>query len=287
MMKALILAAGYGTRLQPHTHFHPKCLFTINRRPLLDVIIHRLIYAGCHAIIINTHHLHEKVEQYIDRQSYPIEVSTKYEPDILGTAGAIRNVADFWNDDPFFVVNSDIVTDVDLAAVYRFHLGHSGSATLVLTDFAAINTVLVDATGNITGFHESGNSTAIETTQQLTFTGVQVLDVDVLNHIPEGRFYSSIDVFRTILTDGKSIRAYTDPYDKWHDIGTVSRYRQAVYTSMAPKAFQTIGLDPSPDQIQKVKLKGDGSDRCWYRLVSNRTSLIMVDHGIGTHQETS
>ena len=117
-MKAMILAAGYGTRLQPYSDHTPKPLFSIAGRPLLDVIIDQLQKAGCKAVIINTHHLHQKIEAFLATRKYSLEVYTRYEPQILGTGGAIKNVTDFWDDQPFMVINADIVADIDLAEVY-------------------------------------------------------------------------------------------------------------------------------------------------------------------------
>jgi len=123
-MKALILAAGYGNRLRPYTDHTPKPLFSIAGRPLLDVIIEKLQKAGCKAVIINTHHLHHKIEAFLAARKYSLEVNTRYEPRILGTGGAIKNVADFWDDQPFMVINADIVADIDLKEVYHAHCSH-------------------------------------------------------------------------------------------------------------------------------------------------------------------
>ncbi len=121
-MKALILAAGFGKRLEPYTHHTPKPLFTISNQPLLDRVIRRLSSAGISAVMVNTHHLHHQIERYLTSHSYPIPVTTRYEPEILGTGGAIKNLSDFWDDEPFMVVNSDIITDIDLKNVFDFHL---------------------------------------------------------------------------------------------------------------------------------------------------------------------
>ena len=113
-MKAMILAAGYGTRLQPYTGHTPKSLFSIAGRPLLDLIISQLHEAGCKAVIVNTHHSHHKIETFLAAQNYNLEVDTRFEPQILGTGGAIKNVPDFWDTRPFLVINADIVTDIDI-----------------------------------------------------------------------------------------------------------------------------------------------------------------------------
>ena len=128
-MKAMILAAGYGTRLQPYTNHTPKPLFPIAGRPLLDAIIRRLQQAGCRAVIVNTHHLHQQIEDFIAGQHYSLEVYTRHEPQILGTGGAVKNVADFWDNQPFMVINADIIADIDLAKVYITHCRHRPAAT--------------------------------------------------------------------------------------------------------------------------------------------------------------
>ena len=87
-MKALILAAGHGTRLLPFTENLPKPLFPITGRPLLGITIEHLLTAGCTSIIINTHHLHDQIDAFIAAQNYPVPVDTRYEPLILGTGGA-------------------------------------------------------------------------------------------------------------------------------------------------------------------------------------------------------
>src|SRR4030042_3671664 len=114
-MKALILAAGLGTRLKPHTLKTPKPLFPIFGKTNLDIIIEKLEAAGCDAITVNTHHLHHKIEDFLSARHYTIPVYSRYEPEILGTGGAIKNLADFWDDEPFLVINSDVVTDISLS----------------------------------------------------------------------------------------------------------------------------------------------------------------------------
>jgi len=155
-MKAMILAAGLGSRLRPFTANTPKPLFPVAGRPLLDIIIRSLQNAGCEAIIINTHHLYKKIDSFLSGRKYSIPVFTRYEPLILGTGGAIKNVADFWDDQPFMVINSDILTDIDLRAVYDFHLNHKYTATLVFHDYKEFNNVLISKEDFIRGFYDIG-----------------------------------------------------------------------------------------------------------------------------------
>ena len=298
-MKALILAAGLGTRLSPYTENTPKPLFTLSGRPLLDIIISGLIGADCKAIVINTHHLHQKIDSYLAEQHYSIPVFTRHEPTILGTGGAIKNVADFWNDSPFMVINSDIFTDIDLKKVYEFHLDHSHPATLVLHNDPAFNTVTVDANGFIHDFNDRfsphtasetrshrASPSKTENTQELTFTGIQVLNPEVLEMIPDNVFSSIIDIYKTILSKKKKIPAFISKDFHWKDLGTPGRYRQVVFDDMAPKAFEAAFPGQTNRRIVRTALYGDGSDRKWYRVTDGQESLILADHGIRQDDST-
>ncbi len=292
----MILAAGFGTRLLPFTENLPKPLFPYAGRPLLDIIISSLQDAGCKAIIINTHHLHEKIDDFIAGQNYTIPVQTRYEPMILGTGGGIKNAADFWDDQPFMVINSDIVTNIDLRKVYDFHLNHTHPVTLVLHDDPEFNTVIADKDNFIRGFHiqeiKDLSDSQFPVSQKLAFTGIQVVDPQVLDLIPEHVFSSSIDAYRKLISQGKKIKAFvsSEQYD-WKDVGDLERYRNAVIEKMAAKAFKIgnwkLETGNSQPEIRYVQLKGDGSDRKWFRLTANNHSLVMADHGIRKQYETS
>jgi aminoglycoside/choline kinase family phosphotransferase/dTDP-glucose pyrophosphorylase len=279
-MKALILAAGLGTRLRPYTNHTPKPLFSIRGKPLLDIMIFKLIAAGCKAIIINTHHRHAQIEAYIAQHTYPIPIQTRYEPDILGTGGAIKNVADFWNQRPFMVVNADIVTTIDFKQVYDFHCQHSHPATLVLADDPEFNSVACDADGFVTDFHHISDAAVRPSGAALTFTGIQVLDPEILDFISVEVPSSSIDAYTRVMAKGKKIKAYTSKKSYWKDIGNAERYKSAVFETMAPAVFRQVFPNIQFGPIYREHLKGDGSDRQWYRLNMGRKSMILVDHGI-------
>jgi aminoglycoside/choline kinase family phosphotransferase/GTP:adenosylcobinamide-phosphate guanylyltransferase len=286
-MKAMILAAGYGTRLQPYTNHTPKPLFSIAGRPLLDDIIRRLQQAGCKAVIINTHHLHRRIEDFLVQQKYSLEIFTRHEPEILGTGGAIKNVSDFWDNQPFMVINADIVADIDLAEIYHAHNRHRPAATLVLCDDPQFNSVAVEPDNRIKGFTARSAGDHRPAAGLLTFTGIQVLEPLVLDYIPAGKPYSSIDAFKQILAQGQKLQAVVVPKNRWRDIGTPASYRQAAMDRAIPlafeKAYSTVGNKP----VDRKKLKGDGSQRQWYRLTNDQGSLIMVDHGIRESRQTA
>ena len=299
-MKALILAAGLGTRLKPYSEYTPKPLFTIANRPLLDMIISNLIASGCKAIIVNTHHLHQKIDAYLAGKKYPIPVLTRHEPNILGTGGAIKNVADFWNDNPFMVINSDIFTDIDFKGVYEFHLNHFHPATLVLHNDPEFNSVVLNKDGFIQDFDgrfsitASCNSTIngskpseFEEYKKLTFTGIQVLNPELLELIPDNVFFSIIDGYKKLLSQNKKICAYVTKDHYWKDLGTPERYRRAVFDKMACEAFKQAFPGTVYNDIVRTELYGDGSDRKWYRVNLGNQSLVMVDHGIRKNDSTS
>ena len=279
-MKALILSAGLGTRLRPYTDHAPKPLFTICGRTLLDITITRLIEAGCESIMINTHHLHAQIEAFIAQQTYAIPLETRYEPHILGTGGAIINVKDFWNDQPFMVINADIVTTIDFREVYDFHCQHGHPATLVLADDPEFNSVITDADGFVAKFHQSSGAPDRSTESALTFTGIQVLDPEILKFIATETPASSIDAYTRMIAKGKKIKAYISHNAYWKDIGTAERYKLAVFETTAPRTFQRVFPDIQIRAVSREHLKGDGSDRQWYRLKMGQKSMILVDHGI-------
>jgi len=270
----MILAAGLGTRLLPYTQHTPKPLFTLSGQPILDLVIDRLQTAGCKEVIINTHHLHHKVEAFIASKNYNLSVHLKHEPSILGTGGAIKNVSDFFDNKPFMLINSDIVTDIDLLNVYDFHLSHSHPVTMVLHDYPEFNNVSVDSNKCIIEFFPDTAD------NRLAFTGIHVIDQEVLDFIPDGQFYSIIDAYRRVISNNQCVKAFIVKDTYWKDIGTPETYKQAAFDTMAPEAFQHAYPDYTKNDISKEQIQGDGSDRNWYRVSSDNKSLIVVDHGI-------
>ncbi len=273
-MKAMILAAGLGTRLLPYTHHTPKPLFTLSGKPVLDRMIHCLKQAGCEAVIINTHHLHHQIEAFIASQNYPLKIHVKHEPTILGTGGAVKNVSDFLGDNPFMLINSDIVTNIDLRRVYNFHASHHHPVTLVLHDYPEFNNVSVDSNECVVEFHSETAD------NRLAFTGIHVMDPQILGVIPDGQFFSILDAYKKVIANKQCIKAFIVKGHYWKDIGTPEAYKQAALDIMAPQAFQRAYPDYSEDEIFYEQIKGDGSDRIWYRVSSGGRPLIAVDHGI-------
>jgi aminoglycoside/choline kinase family phosphotransferase/GTP:adenosylcobinamide-phosphate guanylyltransferase len=277
MMKALILAAGLGTRLLPYTRMRPKPLFPLAGRPLLERHILQLREAGCEAVIVNTHHLPEQIESFIASGRWGIPVVARREPDILGTGGAIRNVGNFWDERPFFVINADICHAVDLRRVYAFHLREAPAATLVLADDAEFNSVTVDPAGRIREFAPCPSAAPAGA---LTFTGIQVLDPSVLDHIPAEGASHSIEVFRAMIAGGRDVRGFIATQGEWMDLGTPERYRRAAREAAAREAWERAFSQPAPAVLTWERLEGDGSDRQWSRVKAAGCSLVLADHGL-------
>ncbi|WP_022668451.1 sugar phosphate nucleotidyltransferase [Desulfospira joergensenii] len=273
-MKALILAAGFGTRLLPHTQERPKPLFTLGNRPLLEIAINGLVEAGCEHILINTHHLHEKIQSFVRSLRVPVKIQLVHEKEILETGGAIANIRSFVEDGPFFVINSDVVSSLDLKALYEFHSASGVLATLAVHDHKEFNIVKIDSRGFIENFEfpEKG----------LAFTGIQVLSPAIFDRFPDQKKFSSIDLYRTLCPEHQ-VKAYVAQNLFWRDIGTPFSYTE---TSMRWTAGQALDL-PVTDlgPIEITPLAGDGSDRKWFRASSPREpartrSVVISDHGI-------
>ncbi len=279
-MKALILSAGFGTRLLPYTKHLPKPLFPIAGKPVLDRCIQNLGRAGCTKVFVNTHHLHEKIEAHVSKSCYDIAVETVFEPEILGTAGAIKKLELHLKDAPFFLVNSDIVTDIDFKKVYAFHLRHTSPVTMVMHDYPRYNCVKIDTKGHVIEFQQIKSENTRPQDKLYAFTGIHVVDPCVMDKIPGEIFFNIIDVYKSLIDSKKNINAYMANHHYWKDIGTPETFTQAAIDATAPPAFKRAFPGKSYKHHDTRILKGDGSDRKWYRLQSGNQTLVLSDHGI-------
>ncbi|MCJ8500814.1 sugar phosphate nucleotidyltransferase [Desulfatitalea alkaliphila] len=279
----MVLAAGRGTRLLPYTRHTPKPLFTLGGRPLLALILERLQQAGCREVMINTHHLHEQIEALVNEGDYRMALHTVHEPQILGTGGALRNVADYWSQGPLLVVNADIVSDIDLTALWACHCTEGHAVTMAMHHHPDFNNVAVDDDEFVTGF-DAATATA-PTTHPMAFTGIHVLSPRVLDFLPPSGPAHIIDAYARMLQAGLRIKAHVVRDHYWRDIGAPEAYREAACDAMVPAAFADAFARPPEGPVRCRPLQGDGSDRRWFRLQSGRHSLVMVDHGIRTQRD--
>jgi aminoglycoside/choline kinase family phosphotransferase len=241
-----------------------------------------LKHAGCTAVAVNTHHLAHRIQAYLAENDFGMPVTLSHEPEILGTGGAIRHLAHYWDDDPFMVINADIVTDIALADVYRHHRMHGAHVTLVMHDRAPFNQVWVDEQNRIAGFERFSDAADPGRHRKMAFTGIHVMDAAMIRRIPDDGFCDIISVYRQMLDEGMPIHAHVVRDHYWQDMGSPDRYRDAVVDAMAPGVFQSAFPDYGGSAIHCRRLTGDGSDRGWFRLTAGGHRLILADHGITT-----
>ncbi|MBN1522291.1 MAG: NDP-sugar synthase [Candidatus Aureabacteria bacterium] len=238
-MKALILSAGFGTRLRPVTHHIPKPLLPVGNITLLDFHIRRLADAGIKEIVINTHHLHRKVKRYLARSKHKgVRLHVLFEKRILGTGGAIKNAEKILRGSPFVVVNSDVVYDFDLGKIIKAHARSSGIATMVLreTGVKALQRVKIEK-GYVVSI---GRSFPSEKGRRKLFTGIHVINPDIFRYMPKAAFFCiNSDVYRDVLHTKDRIKAYLAS-GYWQDMGLPENYF-AVWKDFlkkkAPKLF--------------------------------------------------
>jgi NDP-sugar pyrophosphorylase family protein len=229
-MKALILAAGFGTRLKPLTNELPKPLFPILNLPILEHTLHFLSSQGIKEIAINLHHRPEKIIAYFgDGKGFGVNLHYSKEEEILGTAGGIKKLQSYFQDETFLVINSDVFTDINLNDALNFHKKKKSKLTLVVRQDANIEkykSIQRVEEGRIVHFLGKGIKNS-EPVTQVMFTGIQIMEPDIFSRIPEDKFCSTTeDVFPGMIQDDLLIYGFLhDGY--WIDMGTRKTYIQA------------------------------------------------------------
>jgi len=213
----MILAAGFGTRLLPHTSLRPKPLFPILNEPLLLLTIRRLQRFGFEHIIVNCHHLREQI---VEQLCGITGVVVQEEETILGTGGGLRRAMDMMRDEPLLVTNGDIYHTISYQTLYSAHREAKSPVTLAMHDYPRFNTVLV-AQGQVVAFGcESGEAT------KLAFTGLSVINPEILAGIVDGEQSCIIAHYRKLLSEGISFGVCRVDDCFWTDMGTVQDYLQ-------------------------------------------------------------
>lgn len=223
-MKAFLLAAGKGTRLQPLTNRIPKCLLPIKGTPLLGIWFALCRMYGITEILINLHHLSRVVENYLEGNDFGINITTSYEPNLLGSAGTILANKDFVEKEKhFFIIYGDNLTNMDLSKMTRFHEDSRGFFTLGLFPTGRpheCGIVTMDRNNIVTAFEEKPSCPA----SNLANAGIYVASRDIFNYIPHKDFIDfGFDVLPRIVgkMHGYKIEEYLI------DIGNLDNYRRA------------------------------------------------------------
>jgi len=223
VLKAAILAAGLGTRLRPLTELVPKVLLPVLNRPLLGVLLEQVEEAGFLQVAVNTHHLGEQVQRFLAGRPWGFNLSLNPEPEILGTGGGLRQLGEILGRGPFLAVNGDILTDLDLAAIYRRHQ-QEAITTLVLHDFPRFNNVWIDGQGRLAGI---GDQPAVAVGPPLAYTGVQVVGPKMLDYLPPQGYYDLVAAWRQALAAGERLDTLVVSGHFWQDLGSLEGYLQA------------------------------------------------------------
>ena len=228
-MKAMILAAGFGTRLKPLTETIPKALVPVHGMPMLEFIIRKLKNCGVTEIVINLHHFPDQIKDFVRKNnSFDIHVEFSIEADILGTGGGIQKAASFLKtSDPFVVHNVDILSTADLKTAIDFHRAGKNIATLVVKERKTTRFLLIDEMNQICGHEDVIRKRTrlrrepVGSVRRLGFCGIHVISPEIFNLMArEGRF-SIIDTYLDLIEKGYSVGGYDITGNYWRDIGKV------------------------------------------------------------------
>lgn len=271
-MQAMILAAGLGTRLLPHTLIRPKPLFPILNQPLLLVTIQRLQNLGFDRIVVNCHHLRQQIVAALRGIT---GVVIQEEETILGTGGGLRRALPLLRDEPLLVTNGDIYHTIDIIELYEQHKQEGCQVTLAMHDCPRFNVVRVEGK-KVTAFGKAVEAAG------LAFTGLHVLDPAILAEIGDNTYSCIIDHYRTLLATGREIACFRSDGCYWTDMGTPGDYlalHRGLLTGAVP-CWQELGEVAGPFCLgEKVKTGSCVHLRDWACIGGN------VRIGNGCHLE--
>jgi mannose-1-phosphate guanylyltransferase/mannose-1-phosphate guanylyltransferase/phosphomannomutase len=222
------MAAGLGTRLRPLTHAIPKPLVPVANRPIMEHILERLARDGLREVTANLHWYPDTIRDHFgDGSAQGVELTFSYEERLLGTAGGVRNVREFFGSEPFVVMAGDALTDIDLSALAAAHREHNWMATLAtkrVTDTREFGVVVTGADGRVQGFQEKPDPA--EALSDLANCMIYVLEPEIFDHFPDTEEVDfALDVFPALLDSDVPFGVHvTDAY--WNDVGSLSEYLQ-------------------------------------------------------------
>jgi mannose-1-phosphate guanylyltransferase/mannose-1-phosphate guanylyltransferase/phosphomannomutase len=257
-MRAMVLAAGLGTRLRPLTYEITKPMVPVLDRPVMEHIVELLDRHGFHEVIANLHYFPETIREHFgERMQY------RYEPELLGTAGGVRACAEFFGEEPFLVISGDALTDIDLQALAETHRSTGGIATLSVKqvpDTREFGVVLHDRDGRITGFQEKPSPD--EALSDLGNCGIYVFDPEIFDYFPDRPFVDwAKDVFPVLLENDVPFYIH-EVREYWNDIGSLSELRKGTFDALRGELHLQVegeevrpgiivaGGSPLPDDLE-------------------------------------
>ena len=225
-MKAMVLAAGLGTRLRPLTKDRPKALVEVAGKTLLEITLTRLKSFGVEDVIVNTHHFAEMVESYLSaRGNFGMRIEISHEDVLLDTGGGLKKAAWFFGDsgEPFILHNVDVLSGIDLAALARFHAENDALATLAVQARETSRPLLFDEhdelCGRVLKDGEREMARVSEHPEMLAFAGIHVISPRIFDLMNEDGVFSIIPAYLRMAAAGEKIVAYRADGAYWRDMG--------------------------------------------------------------------
>ena len=227
-MRAMILAAGLGTRLRPLTNTIPKPLLPVGGTPLIVWNLFLLRRSGIREVVINLHHLGSQIEKELgDGRTLDMRISYSRESILLGTGGGLKQAEVFFHGEPFLILNGDTLFELDLGNLIGFHKQENPLATMVVRedpDVERWGAVELDGEQRIVRIN--GRGTTDESRSRRMFAGVHVVHPRLLRTVPRGRESSIIDAYVHEIQSGERVLSYPLA-GYWSDVGTPARYAAA------------------------------------------------------------
>lgn len=236
-VKALILAAGIGSRLRPLTDTTPKALIEIDGVPILERVLLRLKAVGVRSFVVNVHHHAQKVAEFcVDlSRRHGVAVSVSREDDLLlDTGGAVKKASALLRGRSAFIIhNADVLTDIDLTALLRAHRDTEALSTLCVRERDCSRAYLFDDHGRFVGHDDRGADRTtwakgpVASTTRLGFDGIHVVSPSLLDRLTESGVFSITKSYLRLAASGAEIRAFRTDRWAWHDIGTAEKLSAA------------------------------------------------------------
>ncbi|CAN5677871.1 nucleotidyltransferase family protein [soil metagenome] len=223
----MLFAAGLGTRLRPLTDHTPKALIDVGGVPMLEHVARRLVAAGADRLVINTFHLADQVERFVEeRNGFGVETRiSREEGEILDTGGGLLQAAPhFRQSAPFFVHNADILTDLPLGEMYQAHSRQAPLATLAVMQRSTGRRLLFDSEGLLGRVDDDKGlriqvREAVGPVEELAFSGIHVVSPDIFGLMTERGVFSILDPYLRLAGEGHTIRPFRIDGCMWLDIG--------------------------------------------------------------------
>jgi mannose-1-phosphate guanylyltransferase len=227
-MRAMILAAGLGTRLHPLTLIRPKVLMPLRGIHVLEFWVKRLHMCGFDSVTINAFHLKEDLVSAVSNSRWPVPVEVLSEHILLGTGGGIRTALGSLGDGPFAVINGDIICDAPLDDLYRQHVRSGAQVSMLLHDWPEFNNVGIDENDCVLGFGKEVE--AIKNSQNglrlRAFTGIHFINPSALRASPAGVPLDILDIYRGLIARGMPPKALFTPNLFWREMGSIESYKR-------------------------------------------------------------